>query len=50
MRDPLCLADPSEPSTVLGGPRGFTVAAWVRRANYGPLRDTMFEFGDVISH
>ena len=29
----------------LGGAAGFTFAAWVRRANYGSLEDTLFELG-----
>ena len=28
-----------------GGPSGFTFAAWVRRAGYGPGTDVLFEFG-----
>ena len=45
----LVLAAPFHPdeadSDRFGGPTGFTFAAWVRRAGYGPGTDVLFEFG-----
>ena len=46
------LATPYHPEEVdsdrFGGPSGFTFAAWVRRAGYGPGSDVLFDFGTTI--
>ena len=41
----LALQSEQDSDPRLGGPDGFTFAAWVRRANYGSLTDTIFELG-----
>lgn len=43
------LQDEQDKDPRLGGADGFTFAAWVRRANYGSLTDTLFELGSYTT-